>query len=39
MVELLAHFDQLITKDTPFMFHCHVLEHDGSGMMGHFKSA
>ncbi len=34
--ELLVHFDQDASRETPFMFHCHILEHEDGGMMGQF---
>jgi blue copper oxidase len=37
-VELLVRFNQPATKDTPFMFHCHVLEHEDAGMMAQFRT-
>lgn len=35
-VELVARFDQRADRVTPFMFHCHILEHEDGGMMGQF---
>lgn len=34
-VELLVRFTQP-AKDVPFMYHCHILEHEDHGMMGQF---
>ena len=34
--EVLARFDQPASRETPFMFHCHILEHEDAGMMGQF---
>lgn len=34
--EILARFDQPADRETPFMFHCHILEHEDAGMMGQF---
>ncbi|MBN9046761.1 MAG: multicopper oxidase CueO [Rhizobiales bacterium] len=34
--ELLIHFNREATRSHPFMFHCHVLEHEDVGMMGQF---
>ena len=34
--EILAQFDQPASRETPFMFHCHILEHEDAGMMGQF---
>ncbi|WP_291850759.1 multicopper oxidase domain-containing protein [Bradyrhizobium sp.] len=36
-VELLVHFDQPAEK-APFMYHCHILEHEDNGMMGQFRT-
>ena len=37
-VELLVKFDQPATG-APFMYHCHILEHEDNGMMGQFAVA
>ncbi|MGR3570470.1 multicopper oxidase family protein [Brevirhabdus sp.] len=34
--EILVRFDRPAAAETPFMFHCHILEHEDSGMMGQF---
>lgn len=34
--ELLVRFDHPAPPDAPFMFHCHILEHEDGGMMGQF---
>lgn len=34
--ELLVRFGQTAGAKTPFMFHCHILEHEDAGMMGQF---
>ena len=34
--ELLVQFTQPATDETPFMYHCHILEHEDAGMMGQF---
>ncbi|MGH6760283.1 MAG: multicopper oxidase CueO [Phyllobacterium sp.] len=34
--ELLIRFDREADRDHPFMFHCHVLEHEDVGMMAQF---
>ncbi|GIX13322.1 MAG: cell division protein FtsP [Paracoccaceae bacterium] len=34
--ELLVRFDHPAPPETPFMFHCHILEHEDGGMMGQF---
>jgi blue copper oxidase len=38
-VELLVHFGQPATERAPFMYHCHILEHEDMGMMGQFTVA
>lgn len=35
-VELLVHFGQPASARAPFMYHCHILEHEDMGMMGQF---
>lgn len=34
--EIIARFDHPASKEKPFMFHCHILEHEDAGMMGQF---
>jgi hypothetical protein len=34
--EMLVHFTKGATRETPYMFHCHILEHEDGGMMGQF---
>ena len=34
--ELLVRFDNLAPPKMPFMYHCHILEHEDHGMMGQF---
>ena len=34
--EVLVRFDYEATADAPFMYHCHILEHEDCGMMGQF---
>lgn len=34
-VELLVRFTQP-AREAPFMYHCHILEHEDGGMMGQF---
>ncbi|MGI9613831.1 MAG: multicopper oxidase family protein, partial [Acidimicrobiales bacterium] len=36
-VVIAARFDTYTNPDTPYMFHCHVLDHEDLGMMGQFK--
>ncbi|MFC3070433.1 multicopper oxidase domain-containing protein [Phenylobacterium soli] len=37
--ELLIHFTQPALRAHPFMFHCHILEHEDAGMMGQYVCA
>jgi len=34
--EIVMRFDHPASADKPFMFHCHILEHEDAGMMGQF---
>jgi len=34
--ELLVQFTQPASEEAPFMYHCHILEHEDAGMMGQF---
>ena len=34
--EVLVKFDYEAPKDAPYMYHCHILEHEDCGMMGQF---
>jgi FtsP/CotA-like multicopper oxidase with cupredoxin domain len=34
--EVLLRFDYNAPKETPYMYHCHILEHEDCGMMGQF---
>jgi len=34
--EIAVEFTQPADRETPFMYHCHILEHEDAGMMGHF---
>ena len=34
--ELLMRFDHRAGEHAPYMFHCHILEHEDAGMMGQF---
>jgi blue copper oxidase len=34
--ELLVTFNQLATSKRPFMYHCHILEHEEAGLMGQY---
>ena len=29
-------FNSYAAEDTPYMFHCHILDHEDLGMMGQF---
>ncbi|WP_308389030.1 multicopper oxidase domain-containing protein [Acidithiobacillus sp. AMEEHan] len=35
-VRFIAHFGQKATEEFPYMYHCHMLEHEDNGMMGQF---
>jgi blue copper oxidase len=35
-IRIIARFDGEADPDTPYMFHCHVLSHEDSGMMGQY---
>ena len=37
--ELLVAFNHPATKEHPFMYHCHILEHADAGMMGQYVCA
>lgn len=37
--EVLALIEGETRRDVPFMFHCHILEHEDAGMMGQFMTA
>ena len=34
--EVIMKFDFEATKEYPYMYHCHILEHEDAGMMGQF---
>ena len=34
--EIVVRFDHLADEKFPFMYHCHILEHEDRGMMGQF---
>lgn len=34
--EIVVRFDHLASEDFPYMYHCHILEHEDQGMMGQF---
>ncbi len=35
-VRILIRFDHYTDAETPYMYHCHILEHEDAGMMGQF---
>ncbi|MDE2844417.1 MAG: multicopper oxidase domain-containing protein, partial [Chloroflexota bacterium] len=35
-VVIAARFDTYAAEDIPYMFHCHILDHEDLGMMGQF---
>jgi blue copper oxidase len=37
--ELLVAFNRPATKEHPFMYHCHILEHEEAGLMGQYVCA
>ena len=37
--ELLVTFNQPATREHPFMYHCHILEHEDAGLMGQYVCA
>jgi len=37
--ELIVRFDHKATDEFPYMYHCHILEHEDRGMMGQFTVA
>ncbi len=37
--EILVRFDRTADAATPYMYHCHILEHEDAGMMGQFTVA
>jgi hypothetical protein len=36
--ELLVALNRPATREHPFMYHCHILEHEDAGMMGQYAS-
>jgi FtsP/CotA-like multicopper oxidase with cupredoxin domain len=34
--ELLVAFNHRATQEHPFMYHCHILEHEDAGLMGQY---
>jgi FtsP/CotA-like multicopper oxidase with cupredoxin domain len=36
--ELLVAFNRPTTREGPFMYHCHILEHEDAGLMGQYVS-
>ena len=37
--EILVAFNQPATREHPFMYHCHILEHEDAGLMGQYVCA
>jgi len=35
-VRIITHFSDFTDAENPYMFHCHILEHEDAGMMGQF---
>lgn len=38
-VDILVRFDRTAPRNAPYMYHCHILEHEDGGMMGQFTVA
>jgi len=36
VTEIIVRFDHVATEEFPYMYHCHMLEHEEYGMMGQF---
>ena len=36
LVRLIMHFEDFTDPEIPYMYHCHMLEHEDGGMMGQF---
>ena len=36
VTEIIVRFDYEATEEFPYMYHCHMLEHEEYGMMGQF---
>ena len=36
VVRILVRFDNYTDPERPYMYHCHILEHEDAGMMGQF---
>jgi FtsP/CotA-like multicopper oxidase with cupredoxin domain len=37
MVQVIMRFNYKADKNNPYMYHCHILEHEDAGMMGQFS--
>jgi FtsP/CotA-like multicopper oxidase with cupredoxin domain len=35
-VRIIMRFTDYINESNPYMYHCHILEHEDRGMMGQF---
>ena len=35
-VRIIMHFDRYADPQVPYMYHCHIMEHEDAGMMGQF---
>ncbi len=35
-VRIIMRFDRYADPQVPYMYHCHIMEHEDAGMMGHF---
>ena len=36
LTEIIVRFDHIAPEEFPYMYHCHMLEHEDYGMMGQF---
>ena len=36
VVRVILRFEEYTDPDLPYMYHCHILEHEDAGMMGQF---
>jgi blue copper oxidase len=36
LVRIMMRFENFVDPDNPYMYHCHILEHEDQGMMGQF---
>ena len=36
LVRIIMRFERYADPETPYMYHCHIMEHEDNGMMGQF---